>query len=264
MLSPKSTLLALVVSLTGCSVPDLQKMPSLIDKQSILETVPALPPYEGEPLVVRVYSFLDQFGQRSVSDNGGSSISTVLPQGLSSILVQELQRAGDGSWFRVVERDNVEALITERRIVVASLPEGQGSQLTPLLLPGIILTGGAVSYDRSVSQNLRGLGISSVNGVKEVVTDQVSFILRAISVKNGEVLASVHAHKSIMSARSGISGMYILNNGVLELKLGGAANEPVSLAVRLAMAAAVLELTHDGIQKGWWSGNSPIFNGVRL
>lgn len=250
----KSTLLAMTVSLTGCSVPDLQTTLPTIDQQSMFESLSVLPPSESEPLVVGVYSFLDQSGQRSVSDNGGSSMSTVLPQGLSSILVQELQRAGDGSRYRVVERENVDALLTERRIVVASLPEDQGSQLTPLLLPGIILTGGAVSYDRSVTQNLRGLGFSSVNGVNEVVTDQVGVILRAVSVKNGEVLASVHARKSVMSARSGISGLYILNNGVLALEVGGAANEPVSLAVRLAIAAAVLELTHEGIQKGWWSG----------
>lgn len=250
----QSTLLVMAVSLTGCSIPNLQTTPPTIDQQSMLESLSVLPPTESEPLVVGVYSFLDQSGQRAVSDNGGSSMSTVLPQGLSSILVQELQRAGDGSRYRVVERENVDALLTERRIVVASLPEGQGSQLTPLLLPGIILTGGAVSYDRSVTQNIRGLGFSSVNGVNEVVTDQVGVILRAVSVKNGEVLASVHARKSVISAQSGISGLYILNNGVLALEVGGAANEPVSLAVRLAIAAAVLELTHEGIQKGWWSG----------
>jgi curli production assembly/transport component CsgG len=199
-----------------------------------------------------VYSFLDQSGQRLSSDNGSSSLSTALPQGLSSILVQELQRAGGGTRYRVVERENVDALLTERRIVVASLPEKQGGQLTPLLLPGIILTGGAVSYDQSITQNLQGLGFSSVNGVNEVVKDQVGVILRAVSVKNGEVLASIHARKSVMSARSGISGLYILKNGVLALEIGGAANEPVSLAVRLAIAAAVLKLTHEGIQKGWW------------
>jgi curli production assembly/transport component CsgG len=253
MLYLKPTLLALTVALAGCSVPDLQTTPPMVDQQSLFESLSDLPQTKGDPLVVGVYSFLDQSGQRSVSDNGGSSMSTVLPQGLSSILVQELQQAGDGRRYRVVERENVDAVLTERRIVVASLPEDQGSQLTPLLLPGIILTGGAVSYDRSVTQNLQGLGFSSVNGVKEVVTDQVGVILRAVSVKNGEVLASIHARKSVMSARSGISGLYILDNGVLALEVGGSANESVSLAVRLAIAAAVLELTHTGIKKGWWS-----------
>lgn len=250
----KSTLLAMTVFFTGCSVPNLQTTSPIVDQQSLLETLSMLPPSESEPLVVGVYSFLDQSGQRSASDNGGSSMSTVLPQGLSAILVQELQRAGDGSRFRVVERENVDALLTERRIVLASLSEEQGSQLTPLLLPGIILTGGAVSYDRSVTQDLRGLGFWSVNGVNEVVTDQVGVILRAVSVKNGEVMASIHTRKSVMSARSGISGLYVMTNGVLALELGGAANEPVSLAVRLAIAAAVLELTHKGIQRGWWGG----------
>lgn len=178
----KSTLLALAITLAGCSMPELQTKPPMVDQKSLFETLSVLPPSEGKPLVVGVYSFLDQTGQRSFSGNGGSSMSTVLPQGLSSILVQELQRTGDGSRYRVVERENVEALLTEVRIVVASLPEDQGSQLTPLLLPGIILTGGAVSYDRSVTQDLRGLGFRSVNGMNEVVTDQVGVILRAVSV----------------------------------------------------------------------------------
>lgn len=248
----KPTLLAMIVSLAGCSVPDLQTTPPKADQQSMLKTLSILPPFDSEPLVVGVYSFTDQSGQRSANDNGGSSMSTVLPQGLSSILVQELQQAGDGSRYLVVERENVDALLTERRIAVASLPEEQSTQLTPLLLPGIILTGGAVSYDRRVSQDLRGLGFKSVNGVNEVVTDQVGIILRAVSVKNGVVLASIHTRKSVISARSGISGLYILKNGVLALEIGGSANEPISLAVRLAIAAAVLELTHEGIEKGWW------------
>ena len=248
----KLALWASMVFLAGCSTPELESTPPMVDQQSLFETLSVLPPSESEALVVGVYRFTDQTGQRSLSANGGSNMSTALPQGLSSILVQELQRAGGGSRYRVVERESVDDLLTERRIVVASLPEEQGSQLTPLLLPGIILTGGAVSYDRSVTQNLRGLGFKSVNGVNEVATDQVGVILRAVSVKNGEVLASVHAHKSVMSARNGISGLYILKNGVLAFEVGGSANEPVSLAVRLAIAAAVLELTHQGIQKGWW------------
>ena len=248
----KFILLLLILTLAGCSIPELQTKPPMVDQQSLFETLSVLPPAEGEPLVVGVYSFVDQTGQRSFSDNGGSSMSTVLPQGLSSMLVQELQRAGDASRYRVVERENVDALLTERRIVVSSLPEEQGSQLTPLLLPGIILTGGAVSYDRSVTQDLRGLGFKSINGVSEVVTDQVGIILRAVSVKNGEVLASIHTRKSVISARKGISGLYILRNGVLAFEVGGSANEPISLAVRLAIAAAVLELTHLGILKGWW------------
>ena len=247
-------LLATALLVAGCfPTPKLQTTPPMVDQQSAFDTLSSLAPPKGEPIVVGVYNFVDQSGQRLVNDRPVSEMSTALPQGLSSILVQELQRAADGKLYRVVERENVDALLTERRIVVASLPAEQAAQLTPLLLPGIILTGGAVSYDRSVTQDLRGLGFKSVNGVKEVATDQVGVILRAVSVKNGEVLATVHARKSVMSARSGISGLYILNNDVLALEIGGSANEPVSLAVRLAIAAAVLELTQEGIKKGWWS-----------
>ena len=239
---------------TGCfPVPVLKTTPPMVDQQSEFDTLSSMTPPKGGPIVVGVYSFIDQTGQHLVTDRAVSEMSTALPQGMSSILVQELQRASGGKLYRVVERENIEALLTERRIVVASLPPEQAGQLTPLLLPGIILTGGAVSYDRSVTQNVRGLGFKAVNGVKEVATDEVGVIMRAVSVKTGEVLASVHARKSVMSARNGVSGMVILSNDVLALDVGGSANEPVSLALRMAIAAAVLELTKEGITKGWWS-----------
>lgn len=247
-------LLASTLFVSGCfPVPVLETTPPMVDRQSEFDTLSSMTPPKGGPIVVGVYNFTDQTGQRLVTERAVSEMSTALPQGMSSILVQELQRASGGKLYRVVERENIEALLTERRIVVASLPPEQGSQLTPLLLPGILLTGGAVSYDRSVTQNVRGLGFKSVNGVKEVATDEVGVILRAVSVKTGEVLASVHARKSVMSARNGVSGMVILNNDVLALDVGGSANEPVSLALRMAIAAAVLELTQEGITKGWWS-----------
>ena len=247
-------LLASTLCIGGCfTVPVLQTTPPMVDQQSEFDTLSSMTPPEGGPIVVGVYNFTDQTGQRLVTERAVSEMTTALPQGMSSILVQELQRASGGKLYRVIERENIEALLTERRIVVASLPPEQANQLTPLLLPGIFLTGGAVSYDRSVTQNVRGLGFKSVNGVKEVATDEVGVILRAVSVKTGEVLASVHARKSVMSARNGVSGMMILNNDVLALEVGGSANEPVSLALRMAIAAAVLELTKEGITKGWWS-----------
>jgi curli production assembly/transport component CsgG len=247
-------LLASTLFATGCfPAPDLRTTPPMVDQQSEFDNLSSLAPPKGEPIVVGVYNFTDQTGQRLVTERPVSEMSTALPQGMSSILVQELQRAAGGKLYRVVERENIEALLTERRIVVASLPPEQASQLTPLLVPGIFLTGGAVSYDRNITQNVRGLGFKSVNGVKEVATDQVGVILRAVSVKTGEVLASVHARKSVMSARDGVSGMFILDHDVLAFDVGGSANEPVSLALRMAIAAAVLELTQEGITKGWWS-----------
>lgn len=252
--SKPAMMMVVMLFISGCfPTPVLKPTPPLVDQQSEFDTLSSLKPPKGAPIVVGVYGFVDQTGQRLVTERPVSEMSTALPQGMSSILVQELQRAAGGKLYRVVERENIEALLTERRIVVASLPPAQAGQLTPLLLPGIILTGGAVSYDRSVTQDVRGIGFKSVNGVKEVATDEVGVILRAVSVKNGEVLVSVHARKSVMSARNGISGLYILNNDVLALDVGGSANEPVSLALRMAIAAAVLELTQEGITKGWWS-----------
>ena len=67
----KVTLLVFLVNLVGCSMPELQTKPPMVDQQFLFENLSMHPSSEGDPLGVGVYSFLDQTGQRSFSDNGG-------------------------------------------------------------------------------------------------------------------------------------------------------------------------------------------------
>lgn len=233
------------LSLTGNS-------PSVLANSTVgEEDVNALIP-TSQPLIVGVYDFYDQTGQRVVLDDRATSeMSTAVPQGLSSMLVQELKALDEGRWFRVVEREGISKVLNERNIVLSTLE--QGNQLQPLLLPGVIITGGAVSYDRKVYQRFTGAGFASVNARREIYSDEVSVALRAVSVQTGEVLEAIYVTKAILSQMNGLTGLDILNNSTLAVEAGQAQNEPVSLAVRGAIGAAVSELRRRGIARGWWA-----------
>jgi curli production assembly/transport component CsgG len=237
--------------LSGCVAPSLDTEPPVLVETSSLAALAELAPPKTEAIFVGIYNFIDQTGQRATTASG-SEMSTAVPQGLSSMLVQELERAGGGKYYRVVERENIDALLSERRIATAMLGESGESQLGTLFVPGILLTGGAVSYDRNVRQTFSGAGYASVNGRDEIVADQVGIVLRAVSVKTGEVLATVMTSKSVLSRQRGFQVLAILNEDVGALEFGGAANEPVSYATRLAIGAAVVDLTKQGMADGWW------------
>ncbi len=68
---------------------------------------------KGEPIIIAVYDFIDMTGQKKP---GGSfaSMSTAVTQGSYQILIKALSDAGDGKWFRVVERSSLPSLLQER------------------------------------------------------------------------------------------------------------------------------------------------------
>jgi curli production assembly/transport component CsgG len=239
-------------ALSGCT--ELNSVPiasPILENASILaDEVPLGIPVT-PAIIVGVYQFTDQTGQRAVLDRQTSEMSSAIPQGLSSMLVQELMSSGDGKWFRVVERETIPTILNERKVVVAALPDVE-EPLQPLLLPGILITGGAISYDRKVSQKFLGLGFASVNGQKRIYSDRVSVALRAVSVQTGEVLESVYVSKEVLSQMNSINVLNVVNTSTLAVEAGIVSNEPVSVAVRTAISAAVRELFIRGLARGWW------------
>jgi curli production assembly/transport component CsgG len=246
--------LLLSIALSGCS--DLNSEPvadARLENESILAHNTDLGIPVSPPIIVGVYQFTDQTGQRAVLDRQTSEMSSAIPQGLSSMLVQELLTSGDGKWFRVVERETITTILNERQVVVAALGPDVEEPLQPLLLPGILITGGAVSYDRKVTQRFTGFGFASVNGRNEIYSDNVTVVLRAVSVQTGEVLESVYVSKEVLSQTNSINVLNIVNNSTLAVEVGLVSNEPVSVAVRTAISAAVRELYIRGLARGWWS-----------
>jgi curli production assembly/transport component CsgG len=239
-------------ALSGCTELNSAPIASpILENASILaDEVPLGIPVT-PAIIVGVYQFTDQTGQRAVLDRQTSEMSSAIPQGLSSMLVQELMASGDGKWFRVVERETIPTILNERKVVVAALPDVE-EPLQPLLLPGILITGGAISYDRKVSQKFLGLGFASLNGQKKIYSDRVSVALRAVSVQTGEVLESVYVSKEVLSQMNSINVLNVVNTSTLAVEAGIVSNEPVSVAVRTAISAAVRELFIRGLARGWW------------
>ena len=64
---------------------------------------------EGEPIIIAVYDFLDMTGQKKPGGNF-ASMSTAVTQGSYQLLIKALQDAGEGKWFRVVERTSLPSL----------------------------------------------------------------------------------------------------------------------------------------------------------
>ena len=245
-------MLAFSVALGACAnIQDAETSKPDISNQSLSGVLSELPQVKSDPLIVGVYSIPDQTGQRALSA-GQTTMSSAIPQGLTALLVQELTNVGEGAYFRVVERENIDDLLNERRIVASTLGESAELNLQPLLLPGVLLTGSAVSYDRKVYQNFAGIGAASINLQKDVYVDRVGFVLRATSVQTGEVLESIYVSKEVRSQVSGLTGLKIIDEDMAGAEIGSAANEPTSIAVRKAIAAAVNELSLRGIERGWW------------
>src|SRR5690606_21207176 len=108
-----------------------------------------LPRPKGQ-VVVAVYGFRDQTGQYKPAPD--SSFSTSVTQGAASMLVKALK---DSGWFMPVEREGLQNLLTERRIVRAldgSSGQGEGATATlPALHPASILVdGGVIAYESNV------------------------------------------------------------------------------------------------------------------
>jgi curli production assembly/transport component CsgG len=237
--------------------PEVVKLPSYIDLLN-------LPPAENMP-VVAVYNFIDKTGQRKDSQTG-QSFSTAVTQGGTELLIDALKTAGGGTWFRVVERQGIDALVRERQIIrsgrdeaakkLGEEPKGVG----PLLFAGMIIEGGIIGYDSNVKTGGRGARTLGISFSRQYRQDVVTVSVRAVSVLTGEILLNVQAKKSILSYGSGGDVFRFIEQGtqLIEYEDGIGNNESVTYAVRTAIEAAVLEMVYQGDERGFWTINNKI------
>ena len=211
-----------------------------------------LPEPKGK-VVVAVYGFRDQTGQYKPSPD--SSFSTAVTQGAASLLVKALK---DSGWFTPVERENLQNLLTERKIVRAlESPQDKGNQQInlPTLVPASVLVeGGIVAYESNVRTGGEGAGYLGVSLDTQYRVDQVTVNLRTVDIRNGQILNSVSTTKTIYSYELH-TGAYRFANfkGLLELEAGFTRNEPSQLCVREALEAAVVHLVVQGLRDKVWS-----------
>ena len=231
--------------------------PQVVRLPSYLELL-NLPPAEDMP-VVTVYNFLDKTGQRKSVENI-ASFSTAVTQGGVEMVIDALKTAGDGTWFRVVERNGIDALIRERQIIrsarqeYASATGDDPKGIQPLLFAGMIIEGGIIGYDTNIKTGGTGARTLGIGYARQYRQDVVTISMRAVSVLTGEVLLNVQTRKTLLSYGSGGDVFRFVEQGtqLIEIEDGVGNNESVTYATRTAIEAAVLELIYQGHHRGFW------------
>ena len=254
----KILILLLAILLSGCA--SLASMPPKVSEVAYKEMTRVPLPLNGK-IVLAVYQFGDLTGQQKPNDNFGE-MSKAVTQGSSNLLIKALKDVGDGAWFRVVERESLQSLLQERKLIRTTRQMTQGDKakpLGPMLYAGAYLTGGIVGYDSNTlsggyGHRFLGLGYSA-----QYRQDTVTVMLRLINVVSGEVELTVMTEKTILSVGAGKDKFkYLdLDTQLLEVEFGAAMNEPVTYAIRKTIEGAVVELVNSGEKKGLWKFKAP-------
>jgi curli production assembly/transport component CsgG len=265
--SPKRGLAILIallgaLQLSGCSVMDRQRdaVLSAASKPAGLTPVSAihadlvnLPPPKGK-IVAAVYGFRDQTGQYKPSPD--SSFSTAVTQGAGSLLIKAM---ADSKWFTPVEREGLQNVLTERRIVRALEPQAaNASNLAGLLPASILLEGGIIGYETNVRTGGAGARFLGVGASEEYRTDQVTVNLRAVDIRTGRILVSTSTTKGIYSYKLGADIFrYVSYQRLLEGEVGYTRNEPAQLCVQEAIEVALVHLIVEGVTENHWALKDP-------
>lgn len=247
----------------GCGA--YYNQPTGVQKAILGESTPATSllkdlPKPKEQVVVGVYKFRDQTGQYKPQENG-SSFSTAVTQGATSILIKALE---DSKWFIPIERENIGNLLQERNLIRATRQEyvknanPNEPQLTPLLYAGVLLEGGIVSYDSNIITGGFGARYFGAGASVKYRQDRVTIYLRMISTSNGKILKSVYISKTILSQAIDESLFRYVNfKRLLEVETGYTTNEPIHMAVTEAIEKAVESLVLEGLQDNIWEADAP-------
>ena len=245
-------LLAFVLS--GCTT--LASQSPTVSEVAYKPLVEVPEPDQGK-IVLAVYQFGDLTGQQKPNTNFGE-MSKAITQGSVNLLIKALKDAGDGKWFRVVERDSLQSLLQERKLIrtTRQMTQGENAQpLGPMLYAGAYITGGIVGYDSNTLSGGYGHRFLGIGYSAQYRHDTVTVMLRLINVVSGEVELAIMAEKTILSVSAGKDKFkYLdLDTQLLEVEFGGAMNEPVTYAVRKVIEASVVELINAGEVKGLWN-----------
>ena len=246
-----------MVLLTGCVT---EPMPSagnatLTPPTRVTRDLTHLPPPKGR-ITAAVYGFRDLTGQYKPSPD--SSLSSQVTQGGASFLVKAMR---DSGWFTPVERENLQDLLTERKIMRAlETPDDKnraGStvpQIGALAPASIVLEGGIVGYDSNIRTGGAGVAYLGISASQQYRVDQVTVNLRAVDIRNGTILNSVSTTKTIYSIQVD-TGVYrfIGFKDLLQAEIGMTRNEPQQLCVNEAIESALVHLIVQGVGNQTWS-----------
>jgi curli production assembly/transport component CsgG len=222
-----------------------------------------LPKPKGKVLV-SAYGFRDQTGQYKKAPH--SNFSTAVTQGGGSMLVKALL---DSDWFIPVEREGLQDLLTERKIIRAALKkQNSDRELPPLMSANVLFEGGIVAYESNVQTGGIGARYFGIGASDLYQKDQVTVSLRAVDIRTGRVLKSILTTKTIYSYEVDTSiYRFVSFKRLLEAEAGYTRNEPAQLCVLNAIESAVIQMIVQGVKDNIWQLanradiDSPIFQG---
>jgi len=248
------SLFLLVTLLSSCASLQPIEPPKNVSAPLVDELRNMRPPERKVPLAV--YKFNDVTGQRK-SNASLALLSSAVTQGGDIWLIQSLKKAGNGTWFQVIERMELENLLKERQIIRNTRKSYEGDKaerIKPLLFAGVLLTGGIVGYDTNTSTGGVGVRYLGIGVSDEYRKDMVTVALRLISVQTGEVLLAVSSQKTILSTKLSATVFKFLDMGtkLLETEAGITDNESTTYAVRKAIEQAIIQIIKEGEQQKLW------------
>jgi len=258
----------LVLSLSSCSIFDQYEdtyeqrfsskdIVSIQDLQSVaLKNVPI--PQVSPVVAVYPTAFTDQTGQRK-SNSEFALFSTAITQQPNALLIRALKHAGNGKFFRVVERVGLDNLTKERQLIRSAreqtaTDEEKKKALRPLLFAGILIEGAVISYEANLESGGIGARYLGIGNSVQYREDNITVSLRMVSVATGEVLLEVLSQKTIFSygKSEDVFRFIEANTELVEIELGNARNESSTIALMKAIEGGVLEIVKSGYDRGFW------------
>lgn len=244
--------------LTGCAgintpIPDQLSGAQILDRSAEYKTLRQLPaPYGAIP--VAIYGFRDQTGQ--YKPQPGSNLSTQVSQGAASMLIDAAMASG---WFVALEREGLNNLLTERRIIMGGVENTSSpGQLPALQTARLLFEGGVIAYDSNVQTGGSGARYLGVGANSKYQVDRVTVNLRAVDIQQGRVVNNVTTTKTILSSELSAGVFkYVDFEELLEIEAGVTKNEPAQLALQEAIESAVAHLIAQGLTTGSWMLANP-------
>ncbi len=245
----------LVLPMAAC----VTRLPALSASAAVLQPrgearrdLMQLPPPKGK-VAVAVYGLRDQTGQYKPAPD--SSFSTAVTQGAASMLIKSLK---DSGWYLPVERENLQNLLTERKIIRAlEMPAEKAAPpvTLPQLMPAsLMIEGGIIAYENNLRTGGVGANYLGVGASMQYRMDQVTINLRGIDIRSGQVLSSVSTSKTIFSYEVRPSVFrFVAFKDLLQFEAGITRNEPAQMCVQEAIDMAVIYLIVQGVRDGLWS-----------
>ncbi len=253
-LQNNSTVLEAAMLLSGCltAPPKEAARPTLMPRAQSYKDLTHLPAPTGK-IFVSVYNIQDETGQ--FKPYPASNFSTAVPQSATAMLVTALK---DSRWFIPLERQGLQNLLNERKIIRAAQENGTVAinnriPLQSLTAANIMVEGSIIGYESNVKSGGVGARYFGIGADTQYQLDQIAVNLRVVNVSTGEILSSVNTSKTILSyeVQAGVF-RFIDYQRLLEGEVGYTSNEPVMLCLMSAIETGVIFLINDGIDRGLW------------